>query len=138
MTKMAVVGSRDRLDKTFIDRALDQFHAKHGVTLLVSGGAQGVDTIGAHWAGRTGIRTLIHFADWGRYGRPAGHIRNEYIVRDADVVLAFVTDWRTSKGTRNTVGVHVKAQNKPCFMHDATTGAWTQNAAATAWLAARP
>jgi YspA, cpYpsA-related SLOG family len=146
MVKLAVVGSTTWTDIPFMRRALDRFHAKHGVTLLVSGGAKGADSIGERWASDRKIERLIHPAKWQEgpqkrhakghlYDPQAGHIRNELIVRDADVVIAFVSDWRTSRGTRNTVAVHVKAQAKPCFMYDAATGAWTQNDAASAWLA---
>ena len=49
-------------------------------------------------------------ADWERYGRGAGMIRNKQIIADADVVIAF---WDgASKGTKNSVELARKAKKK--------------------------
>ena len=46
-------------------------------------------------------------ADWKRYGKRAGPLRNTEIVRQADMVIAF-WDGR-SRGTRNTIDKALRA-----------------------------
>ena len=44
---------------------------------LISGDANGPDKDGARWGRWQGIPVDAMPADWRRYGKPAGHIRNE-------------------------------------------------------------
>ena len=71
--------------------ALDRLNAARGFTMLITGDAQGADTLAKHWAQDRGIRTRIFVADWGRYGPAAGPIRNERMLKQGrpDLVVAF-------------------------------------------------
>jgi hypothetical protein len=70
-------------------------------TVVISGGAKGVDTVAQEAAQARGLDTLIFPADWNTHGRAAGPIRNKQIVDAADQVVAF---WNgSSRGTLNTV-----------------------------------
>jgi len=65
---------------------------------IVSGGARGADTLAENYAKMIGVNTIIFKADWKKYGRAAGMIRNKDIIAQADVVVAF---WDgKSKGTK--------------------------------------
>ena len=114
---VAVVGSRGFTEAHVILNALRRWMvlAPEGVT-LVSGGAQGADTLGAEAAKELSMPTIIHLPDWERYGRSAGFKRNELIVRDADVVLAFFAPGPLSNGTKHTVALAHKA-GKPVFIY---------------------
>lgn len=70
-------------------------------TTVVSGGAQGVDSIAAAEARARRLRVVEHLADWNRLGRGAGIIRNGTIVDDATEVHAFPSSW--SRGTWDTI-----------------------------------
>lgn len=105
--KIAFVGSRTFCDKTFVYLKVDEWFINHPERELVSGGAKGVDT----WAWEA-VRPLgnicwIFPPDWIKYGKSAGFIRNEEIVRQADHVVAF---WDgASKGTKHTIDLAIKA-----------------------------
>lgn len=71
-------------------------------TIVVSGGAKGVDQEAARAAKARGLNIQIHYPNWEQ-GRGAGFARNRAIVHAADVVTAF---WDgSSRGTRHTIGV---------------------------------
>lgn len=49
----------------------------------------------------------IHPAFWHKYGKRAGFIRNTYIARDADILMAVVAPNRTG-GTEDTIAKYLK------------------------------
>jgi hypothetical protein len=69
--------------------------------VVVSGGAAGADAYAAAAAAARGIRTEVHFPDYGRWGRGAPHKRNDEIVAACDRLVA-VWDGR-SAGTRSVI-----------------------------------
>jgi hypothetical protein len=70
-------------------------------TTVISGAAEGVDSIAELEARACGLSVVIFPADWKTFGRAAGPIRNRQIVDTADSVVAF---WNgRSRGTLNTV-----------------------------------
>lgn len=138
--KVAVVGSRDYEDSEYIANVLAAFHEKYIIALVVSGGAKGADTLAEAWAKEHDIPTHIHEARWGegpqtgagRYGNynpRAGHNRNSAIVRDAEIVIAFTTDWSKSRGTSDTIKKAHK-EKLPTFVFDAKQGQYFTNKAA--------
>lgn len=106
--KLAVIGSRTFDNYEFLQENLKVFLSK--VTLVVSGAAKGADLLGEKWAKNNNIETLIFPADWKKYGRRAGFIRNEDIIKSCDCVVAF---WDgKSKGTAHSISL-CKKLNKP-------------------------
>ena len=78
--------------------------------MIISGGANGADTLAEMFADKFGCPILIIRPDWDAYGKRAGFLRNEEIVNEADVVLAF---WDgESKGTKHTINLTKKAGKK--------------------------
>ena len=70
-----VTGSRRFLDARFVERVLEYHHP----SLVVHGGATGVDTFADRWAYRNGIpRTIFAISpqQWERFGKAEGHYRN--------------------------------------------------------------
>jgi len=73
---------------------------------IISGGAPGVDTWAEHIAKDFGLQTRIYPADWKTHGKAAGYLRNEEMVKAADIVIAF---WDgESKGTKLTIDLALK------------------------------
>lgn len=105
--KVAIVGSRNfpypDLITDFVDRLPEG-------TTVVSGGARGPDSIASTRATTRGLPTEIHPADWDRYGKSAGFLRNTTIVETSDWVVAF---WDGhSHGTADTIR-KTHASHKP-------------------------
>lgn len=74
-----------------IGQGLLQFGATRPT--LVHGGAPGADTIAAHIAARHGWAIEEHPANWAKYGKQAGYLRNQEMVDlGADICLAFIKD----------------------------------------------
>jgi len=70
-------------------------------TVIISGGAAGVDTVAIHEARRLRMPYEVYPADWSRHGRRAGAIRNRTIVEKAEEIVAF---WDgKSAGTEITI-----------------------------------
>lgn len=70
---------------------------------VVSGTAAGADTHGEALAQQSGIPVKRFPADWARYGRRAGHLRNVQMAENADALIA-VWDGK-SPGTRDMIRV---------------------------------
>lgn len=98
--KVAIVGSRDYAD---LEAVREYVNALPVDTVIVSGGARGVDRCAEEAAKARGMTTDIHRADWAKHGKAAGVMRNHDIVANADRVVAF---WDgKSKGTAHTISL---------------------------------
>lgn len=102
--KIAIVGSRNWMNARAIHSYIDTLPTD---TVIVSGGARGVDQIAESHAKMLGLETKIFLADWNRYGKSAGIRRNAEIVSYADTIVYF---WDgQSSGTKNTIDRAIKA-----------------------------
>lgn len=73
-------------------------------TTIVHGACRGADMIAGVAARDLGLPVKEFPADWEKYGRAAGPIRNrEMLSLCPDLVLAFHDDLNPSRGTKNTV-----------------------------------
>jgi hypothetical protein len=96
--RIAIVGSRDYPDMRQVVRHVCSLPED---TVIVSGGARGVDTVAVETAKLIGLKTCVYPADWDRYGKKAGFVRNHTIVENADRIFAF---WDgKSRGTSHTI-----------------------------------
>lgn len=100
-TRILITGSRTWTAVTLLRTTLAAWRTVYPDAVLVHGGARGADQIAAAiWSG-WGLPTEAHPADWPRYGRRAGFVRNEHLVEaGADVCLAFIRDH--SRGATHT------------------------------------
>lgn len=72
-------------------------------TVVLSGTARGVDRLGETWANSNAIPIERYPADWDRYGKSAGYIRNKQMAGEADALIAL---WDgESKGTRHMIEI---------------------------------
>lgn len=111
--RLAVVGSRTITDYNFVKGLLDK--QKDNISLIVSGGAKGVDTLAEQWANENEIPTKIFLPDWNTYGSKAGYMRNVFIIKECDICLAI---WDgVSKGTTHSVNL-CKKDKKPYLLVD--------------------
>ena len=89
--KVLVCGGRDYANKSHVHQTLDMYHRCCPIELLIHGDAPGADSIADEWAEFREIATAVYPADWDRYGKRAGPIRNALMLDEEqpDVVLAF-------------------------------------------------
>lgn len=110
--RVLVCGSRNWHNKEVMYRELDALLAsgdlsatpsKYDSTCLIHGACRGADLMAAKWAELHGVRTLAFPADWHKYGRAAGPVRNQKMLDDAmpELVIAFHEDIEQSKGTKD-------------------------------------
>lgn len=120
--KLAIIGSRSLTDYDwFKEQVYNHFFRQESdgdggclewwsMNEVISGGAVGADQFSARlvreWNKQVGyeeIKLTEHLPNWDLYGKRAGFIRNELIIKDADMVLAF---WDgLSKGTGNSLSI---------------------------------
>lgn len=108
---LAIVGSRDYPNLDRVRRFVESLPSN---TIVVSGGARGVDRCAATAARARGLRVIEFLAEWRRLGRSAGFVRNEKIVRQCDRMVAF---WDgSSPGTRNSISL-ARRSGRPVDIH---------------------
>lgn len=115
--KIAIVGSRNFNDystlKKYINNKLEELDIINDVDTIVSGGAKGADSLGERYAEEYSLEKIIFPAEWNKYGKRAGFIRNEYIIQNCDVCFAF---WDgESHGTKHDIDL-CKQYNKDCYI----------------------
>ncbi|MCA9070959.1 MAG: DUF2493 domain-containing protein [Planctomycetaceae bacterium] len=100
--KVLVCGSRGWTRKDLI---FDQLQLLEGEVIVIHGAARGADTHAGEVAEELNFDVFACPADWKRYGRAAGIIRNRQMLDDyqPELVLAFVRNWGRSPGSRHTV-----------------------------------
>lgn len=106
--KVAVIGSR-----TISNIDIERFIPK-GITLLITGGATGVDTIAEKYADRKKIKKQIIRPDYERYGKRAPLMRDKLIVENADIVIAI---WDGTSGGTNYTVKYAERIGKPFELH---------------------
>lgn len=83
--KVIIAGSRQIEDlealKTLIDKS------GWDIEEVVSGGCRGVDSLGEQWAEAHAIPVRTFAADWAKYGREAGELRNRDMAAYADGLI---------------------------------------------------
>ena len=104
--RVLVCGSRDFQAGAGLFEELDMLHMEHEFTLVIEGEAKGADTLAREWAEARSIPVLSFPADWKKYGKAAGPIRNKLMLDEGkpDLVVAFPSNGlENSNGTKNMI-----------------------------------
>jgi YspA, cpYpsA-related SLOG family len=99
MTRVLVCGGKDYTDRVRIYDALNRLHAEHHFSMLIIGDTPGAETMAEEWARDRGIPTQIYKADRERWGSDASAIRDELMLKEKPLVIAFPG----GEGTARTV-----------------------------------
>lgn len=83
------------------------------ITEVVCGRARGADTFGAIWAAKQGIPVADFPAEWKKYGRAAGPVRNKEMAIYGEALIVFI--WQNSRGSQNMLDT-MRNLGKPCFV----------------------
>ena len=103
--KVIIAGSRDVTSYKTVEQAI--FNATMcgipEITEVVSGTARGVDMLGERYANDNGILIKRFAANWDRYGKKAGYIRNQDMANYAD---ALISVWDgVSRGSKHMINI---------------------------------
>ena len=103
--KILVCGDRNWHNYHLIEQTLSDIHSHQPIQTIIEGEARGADSLARLAGQRLGIPVMRFPADWSRYGRAAGFIRNQQMLDEGkpDLVLAFHNDIQSSKGTKDMV-----------------------------------
>jgi len=107
--RVLACGSRTFEDQAKVWKALDDLLnlSLTGVT-IIHGAARGADSLAAEWAGSRRCPVEAFPADWKKYGKRAGYVRNRQMLDEGnpDLVLAFVDKpLHESRGTKMMVDI---------------------------------
>lgn len=118
--RILICGGRNYSDRNKMFQALDEICLERGwisdfdqygnflpVVKVISGMARGADTLAVDWAIINWCSWEEYPANWNKYGKSAGYIRNKQMLDEGkpDLVVAFPG----GKGTKNMVELAKKA-----------------------------
>ena len=95
--------------KEYIDFCIREIK-KNNTIVILSGGCRGADAIGERYAIENGYEIRKFVANWDKYGKAAGPIRNEQMAIEADYIICF-WDYK-SRGTKSMIE-NAKKYSKP-------------------------
>lgn len=96
--KVIVAGTRDFYDYELLEQKLNRVLVNLKDVEIVSGNASGADSLGERYALEHGLKLTKFPADWSKYGKRAGYIRNKQMAEYAQCLVAF---WDgVSRGTK--------------------------------------
>ncbi len=102
--KIVVAGCRDfnnyDIAKRYIDYCISDIRKKYEI-VFVSGGCKGADMLGERYARENRMEIERYPAEWDKYGRAAGPMRNKIMAQVCDYVICF---WDgKSRGTKTMI-----------------------------------
>ncbi len=111
--RIVIAGCREYNDyltaKEYIDYCISRIRKEYTLVIL-SGGCKGADMLGERYAKENGFKVERYNAEWKKYGRRAGPIRNEIMAGLCDYVICF---WDgKSRGTKSMIDL-AEMKGKP-------------------------
>ena len=110
MIKVIIAGTRDFNDYAFLKKNLDYFlqgiNPNNEEIEIVSGNARGADKLEERYAKEHNLPVKLFPANWDKYGKRAGYLRNQEMANYADVLIAFWDE--KSKGTKHMIDIAKK------------------------------
>ena len=104
--KIIIAGGRDFMDYNLLKEKTDKILQEKKVThkiVIISGCARGADTLGLRYASENAFDVEEYPANWDKYGKKAGYMRNVEMAENADALIAF---WDgKSKGTKHMIDI---------------------------------
>ena len=101
--RLIVAGSRCFDDYDLLKSQINEIKVKYEIVEIVSGTARGADRLGELYAKEHNIPVKRFPADWDRYGKAAGYIRNVQMAEYADACICFSINY--SRGTEHMINL---------------------------------
>lgn len=114
MYKIIINGSRDFNNYTYLRLMLKEYIMTNQINPelieIISGGAKGADTLAIKFAKEYNLNYKVMNADWNKYGKRAGIIRNAemltYAISNPNDIAILISFWNgTSKGTKHMIDI---------------------------------
>ena len=114
MIRIIIAGSRTFQDFSLLETKLKEYMEQKQLSLaeieIISGTANGADRLGEQFADKYRIPCSRFPANWDKYGKSAGYIRNsemaKYAAKETGVLFAF---WDgASRGTKHMIDLAKK------------------------------
>ena len=103
MFKVIIAGGRDFNDYQKLRSFCNKVLINKKDIEIISGKARGADSLGEKFAKENNYQIVEFPADWNKFGKKAGYIRNEDMAEYADALIAF---WnKRSAGTKNMIDI---------------------------------
>lgn len=86
-----VCGGRKYSDRHTLFSVLDVLHQEFVISCVINGNATGADSLSTEWAIKCLIPYSLYLADWKKFGKAAGMIRNQTMFDNStpDMAVAF-------------------------------------------------
>jgi hypothetical protein len=89
--RLVIAGSREFDDYHLLEAKLDAILSNSGMPdVVISGTARGADRLGERWAEARNITVERMPADWNKFGKRAGFLRNTEMAKTATHVVVFM------------------------------------------------
>lgn len=99
--RLIIAGSRNFTNFDLLKSRVSALPFK--INTIISGGARGTDSLGEWYAYQNDIPLEIFPANWQKYGKQAGYLRNVEMANNAGALIAF---WDgKSKGTKHMINI---------------------------------
>ena len=107
MFRVIITGGRDFNDYELLSKTMKDYLASiEDDICVVCGQARGADTLGERYAKEHNHSIQYYPANWKRYGKAAGYIRNTEMANNADALVAF---WDgQSLGTKHMIATAIQ------------------------------
>jgi hypothetical protein len=101
MLKIIIAGSRNFNDYNLLEQKVDFYIGENQDIEIISGTARGADKLGERYAINKELKLKRFPADWQKYGKKAGYLRNKEMAKYASHAIIF---WDgKSKGTGHMI-----------------------------------
>lgn len=109
MFKVIIAGSRefDNYDmlKEKCDKILSRKVNEGEEIVIVSGTAKGADTLGEKYAEERGYKIERYPANWDKYGKKAGYLRNKKMAEVSNACIVFLSSKAENKGSKMMISI---------------------------------
>lgn len=109
MFKVIIAGSRefDNYDmlKEKCDKILSRKVNEGEEIVIVSGTARGADTLGEKYAEERGYKIERYPANWDKYGKRAGYLRNKKMAEVSNACIVFLNPKAENKGSKMMISI---------------------------------
>ena len=110
-----IAGGREITDPALVEEAVRA--CGWTITEVICGAARGADTLGEAWAIAHNVPVKRMPADWDRFGKRAGYLRNQEMANCADALILIWSG--TSRGSGHMLAIaHAMAHIRPFKIYE--------------------